>query len=164
MERRSKHIKGAAYYWDVNKQSATVLQEIRNAFQQNDWQKAAILTQDNFNSGVPYEANAEDPFRFGSFTTGGEFRLLTDLNEKEVSQYRRTLSLDSALASVQFNIQGTSYRRDFFVSYPDQVMVVRLTASQKGRQNVSLSYTPNPLTSGHFVTSPEKMPYATLLN
>lgn len=148
--------KGAAYYWDVNKQSATVLQEIRNAFEQNDWQKAAILTQDNFNSGVPYEANAEDPFRFGSFTTGGEFRLLTDLNEKEVSQYRRTLSLDSALASVQFNIQGTSYRRDFFVSYPDQVMVVRLTASQKGRQNVSLSYTPNPLTSGHFVTSPEK--------
>lgn len=148
--------KGAAYYWDVNKQSATVLQEIRNAFQQNDWQKAAILTQDNFNSGVPYEANAEDPFRFGSFTTGGEFRLLTDLNEKEVSQYRRTLSLDSALASVRFNIQGTSYRRDFFVSYPDQVMVVRLTASQKGRQNVSLSYTPNPLTSGHFVTSPEK--------
>lgn len=148
--------KGAAYYWDVNKQSATVLQEIRNAFQQNDWQKAAILTQDNFNSGVPYEANAEDPFRFGSFTTGGEFRLLTDLNEKEVSQYRRTLSLDSALATVRFNVQGTSYRRDFFVSYPDQVMVVRLTASQKGRQNVSLSYTPNPLTSGHFVTSPEK--------
>ena len=148
--------KGAAYYWDVNKQSATVLQEIRNAFQQNDWQKAAILTQNNFNSGVPYEANAEDPFRFGSFTTGGEFRLLTDLNEKEVSQYRRTLSLDSALATVRFNVQGTSYRRDFFVSYPDQVMVVRLTASQKGRQNVSLSYTPNPLTSGHFVTSPEK--------
>lgn len=148
--------KGAAYYWDVNKQSATVLQEIRDAFQQNDWQKAAVLTQDNFNSGVPYEANAEDPFRFGSFTTGGEFRLLTDLNEKEVSQYRRTLSLDSALASVRFNVQGTSYRRDFFVSYPDQVMVVRLTASQKARQNVSLSYTPNPLTSGHFVTSPEK--------
>lgn len=148
--------KGAAYYWDVNKQSATVLQEIRNAFQQNDWQKAAILTQDNFNSGVPYEANAEDPFRFGSFTTGGEFRLLTDLNEKEVSQYRRTLSLDSALATVRFNVKGTSYRRDFFVSYPDQVMVVRLTASQKGRQNVSLSYTPNPLTSGHFVTSPEE--------
>lgn len=148
--------KGAAYYWDVNKQSATVLQEIRDAFQQNDWQKAAVLTQDNFNSGVPYETNAEDPFRFGSFTTGGEFRLLTDLNEKEVSQYRRTLSLDSALATVRFNVQGTSYRRDFFVSYPDQVMVVRLTASQKARQNVSLSYTPNPLTSGHFVTSPEK--------
>lgn len=148
--------KGVAYYWDVNKQSATVLQEIRDAFQQNDWQKAAVLTQDNFNSGVPYEANAEDPFRFGSFTTGGEFRLLTDLNEKEVSQYRRTLSLDSALATVRFNVQGTSYRRDFFVSYPDQVMVVRLTASQKARQNVSLSYTPNPLISGHFVTSPEK--------
>lgn len=148
--------KGAAYYWNVNKQSASVLQEIRKAFQQNDWQKAAELTQNNFNSEVPYEANAETPFRFGSFTSGGEFRLQTDLNEKEVCQYRRSLSLDSALATVQFTVNDTNYRRDFFISYPDQVMVVRLTANQKARQNVRLSYIPNPLTSGQFVVSTDK--------
>ncbi|MDE5710206.1 MAG: glycoside hydrolase family 95 protein [Bacteroides sp.] len=48
--------KGAAYYWDVNKQSAHVLDEIRQAFTDGDQKKAALLTRKNFNSTVPYEA------------------------------------------------------------------------------------------------------------
>ena len=64
--------KGAAYYWNVNKNSAHVMQEIRDAFAANDWEKASQLTRKNFNSPVPYESYAEDPFRFGSFTTMGE--------------------------------------------------------------------------------------------
>ena len=58
--------KGAAYYWNVNKNSAHVMQEIRDAFAANDWEKASQLTRKNFNSPVPYESYAEDPFRFGT--------------------------------------------------------------------------------------------------
>lgn len=61
--------KGADYYWNVNKQSAHILDEIRKAFTEGDQKKAAKLTRENFNSEVPYEANGENPFRFGSFTT-----------------------------------------------------------------------------------------------
>ena len=58
--------RGAAYYWDVNKQSAHVVGEIRDAFTKGDWAKAEQLTRKNFNSVVPYEADAEEPFRFGT--------------------------------------------------------------------------------------------------
>lgn len=59
---------GADYYWNVNKQSASVLQEIRQAFLEGDQSKAEILTRKNFNGLAEYEEKNETPFRFGSFT------------------------------------------------------------------------------------------------
>lgn len=141
---------GADWYWQVNKNSATVLKDIRQAFLEGDTEKAAQLTQDNFNSGVPYEADAEEAFRFGSFTSAGIFEIQTDLDDQNVRQYTRSLSLDSAVARVSFAQNGITYRREYFISYPDQVMVIRFTASEKGRQNLILKYTPNPLSEGAY--------------
>lgn len=140
--------KGADYYWNVNKNSAPLLKEIRQAFLDNDLEKASRLTIDNFNSTVSYEANDETPYRFGSFTTGGEFRIETGLEESGVTNYRRALSLDSALVRVTFSKGETDFRRECFVSYPDKVMVIRFSANQKGRQNLVFSYAPNPLAAG----------------
>ena len=140
--------KGADYYWNVNKNSAPLLKEIRQAFLDNDLEKASRLTIDNFNSTVSYEANDETPYRFGSFTTGGEFRIETGLEESGVTNYRRGLSLDSALVRVTFSMGETDFRRECFVSYPDKVMVIRFSANQKGRQNLVFSYAPNPLATG----------------
>lgn len=142
--------KGASYYWDVNKQSAGVLAEIRQAFQQGDKEKAARLTQDNFNSEVSYDPDAEEPYRFGSFTTAGEFRIATGLSEAGVEEYSRALSLDSALVTVKFRSEGVHYRREFFASYPDKVLAIRFTADRKSMQNLTFSYTPNPLSTGRF--------------
>ena len=139
-------VKNAASYWNVNKESAHVLKDIRQAFADGNVEKATQLTQDNFNSEVPYEADAEEPFRFGSFTSCGEFRIQTGLDEQKYSGYSRSLSLDSALVTVRFEQEGVHYRRDFFTSYPHNVMVVRFTADQEKRQNLVLNYTPNPLT------------------
>ncbi|WP_286031779.1 glycoside hydrolase N-terminal domain-containing protein [Phocaeicola coprophilus] len=143
-------VKNAASYWNVNKESAHVLKDIRQAFADGNVEKATQLTQDNFNSEVPYEANAEEPFRFGSFTSCGEFRIQTGLDEQKYSGYSRSLSLDSALVTVRFEQEGVHYRRDFFTSYPHNVMVVRFTADQEKRQNLVLNYTPNPLSHGKF--------------
>ena len=109
--------KGAAYYWNVNKNSAHVMQEIRDAFATNDWEKASQLTRKNFNSPVPYESYAEDPFRFGSFTTMGEAYIETGLSTVGMSKYRRALSLDSALATVSFVKDGVNYEREYFISF-----------------------------------------------
>lgn len=143
--------KGPADYWNQNKNSAHVLKDIRKAFLDNDWELAARLTAENFNSNVPYEATGEPHFRFGSFTTLGELTLDTDIEEEGVTAYRRALSVDSAYASVSFcAANGVCYERRTFVSYPANVMAVRLSASQKGCQNFTLSYTPNPLGEGVF--------------
>ena len=139
---------GADAYWNVNKQSAHYLNEIRQAFIEGDEKKAALLTRKNFNSTVPYESWKENPFRFGNFTTMGEFYIETGLSSIGMSEYKRALSLDSALATVQFKKDGVRYERNYFISYPNNVMVVRFKADQPGKQNLVFSYESNPVSTG----------------
>lgn len=47
-----------------------------------------------------------------------------------VENYRLELDLDEAIASVSFTHNNVNYRREIFVSAPDQVVVVRLTADK----------------------------------
>lgn len=134
---------GADYYWTVNKQSAPVLEEIRQAFTDGDYEKAGLLTRKNFNGLAHYEEGDETPFRFGSFTTMGEIYVETGLSEIGMSDYYRALSLDSAMAVVSFKKDDTRYMRKYFISYPDSVMVMKFTADKTGKQNLVLRYCPN---------------------
>lgn len=140
--------RGADAYWNVNKQSAHVLKEIRQAFTDGDQKKAEMLTRKNFNSEVPYESSREKPFRFGNFTTMGEFYIETGLSAVNMSDYKRILSLDSALAVVQFKKDDVAYERDYFISYPANVMAIRFKADRPGKQNLTFSYAPNPVSTG----------------
>lgn len=144
--------KGADYYWDVNKHSAPVLKEIRQAFTDGNIEKAAELTRNNFNGVVAYESDGEEPSRFGSFTTAGEFRIKTGLEADKVENYVRSLSLDSALAQVTFQSNGIQFKREYFVSYPANMLVMRFAASQAGKQNLHFTYVPNPVSKGKFHT------------
>ena len=134
---------GADYYWKVNKQSASVMEEIRQAFTDGDYEKAELLTRKNFNGLAHYEEGDETPFRFGSFTTMGEIYVETGLSEIGMSDYYRALSLDSAMAVVSFKKDNTRYMRKYFISYPDSVMTMRFTANKTGKQNLVLRYCPN---------------------
>ena len=135
--------KGADYYWNVNKESAHLLPEIRQAFTDGDLKKASELTRKNFNSTVSYQLD-EQPYRFGNFTTMGEFYVETGLSTVGTTNYRRALSLDSALATVEFTKEKVHYRRQYFISYPHNVMVMRFSADKPGKQNLTFSYAPNP--------------------
>ena len=55
-----------------------------------------------------------------------------------VSDFERTLDLDRAVATVRFTAAGTTFTREVWCSYPDQVIVVRLTASQAGKIGFTL--------------------------
>ena len=48
------------------------------------------------------------------------------------TNYRRELSLDNAVESTQFEVDGVTYRRDVFASWPAQAIIVRITASKPG--------------------------------
>ena len=139
---------GADYYWNVNKQSAPILKEIRQAFTAGDQKRAETLTRKNFNGLAAYEEKDETPFRFGSFTTMGEVYVETGLSEIGMSDYKRILSLDSATATVRFLKDGIKYQRNYFISYPDSVMVMRFTADKPGMQNLTFSYSPNTEAQG----------------
>lgn len=142
---------GAADYWAQNVGKAENIPAIRDAFAKGDLNRAARLTQESFTGNTAYEVGGEPRFRFGSYTTLGELCVETALSDQGITGYRRALSLDSALATVSFTAaDGTSYRRETFVSYPANVMAVRLTASRPGRQTFTLRYAPNPCATGDF--------------
>jgi alpha-L-fucosidase 2 len=54
------------------------------------------------------------------------------------TRYERTLDLSRAVSTVRFAAGGATYTREVFSSFPDQVIVVRLSCDQPGRINVSV--------------------------
>ncbi len=50
--------------------------------------------------------------------------------------YRRSLGLDEGVARVAYRIGGVNYTRELFVSYPDQVIALRLEADRAGMLNL----------------------------
>lgn len=74
----------------------------------------------------------------GGITSAAELYL--DFNHQAVTDYRRALNLNEAIKTVTYQSEGVRYQREYFVSYPDDVMVIRFTADQPG----SLSFTVRP--------------------
>ena len=60
-------------------------------------------------------------------------------NEDSVSNYKRWLDLETGITSVSYQSNGITFNRDVFVSAPDQVIVIRITADKPG----SISLTAN---------------------
>jgi alpha-L-fucosidase 2 len=72
---------------------------------------------------------------YGDYQSFGDLIIERETDSTPVSDYRRELDLDTAIARVSFKQGGAAYRREYFVSYPDQVLVARWygTSAQKLR-------------------------------
>jgi alpha-L-fucosidase 2 len=55
----------------------------------------------------------------------------------EVSDYKRSLDLRTAVTTTEFEAGGVKYKREIFASAPDQIIVIKLTASEKGKLSFS---------------------------
>ncbi|MFD7947798.1 glycoside hydrolase N-terminal domain-containing protein [Streptomyces sp. NPDC059744] len=62
--------------------------------------------------------------------------------------YRRQLDLSNGVVSATYRHRGTRYRREVYISHPDDVVVIRLTGDGKHTGTVSLSGTHDETTSG----------------
>jgi alpha-L-fucosidase 2 len=58
-----------------------------------------------------------------------------------ISNYRRELSLDNAIARVSYKAGDITYTREYLSSPVDQVLVIRLTSSKKGSVKFSMRLT-----------------------
>ncbi|MDO6737738.1 glycoside hydrolase family 95 protein [Wenyingzhuangia sp. 2_MG-2023] len=61
-----------------------------------------------------------------------------DFNHNNVSGYHQELNLNKGISSVEYEQDGVKYSREYFTSYPDKVMVIRLNASKKGKLSFTL--------------------------
>ena len=63
-----------------------------------------------------------------------------DFGHTDVSDYVRYLDMKTAICGVEYTSGGVRYSREYFTSYPDKALVIRLDASSAG----ALSFTLNP--------------------
>jgi alpha-L-fucosidase 2 len=74
----------------------------------------------------------------------GDLRLRFPGHEK-AEHYVRALDLDQAIATTTYQIGEVEFKREVFVSHPDQAMVIRLSSSKPGRISFETGLdTPHP--------------------
>ncbi len=96
--------------------------------------------------GTRGAASANDPF--GCFQTLGDLTLKFDA-PGQISEYRRTLDLETAVAAVSYRVADATFKREVFSSAPDQVLVVRMTCDKPGK----LGFTANLTRPERFTTA-----------
>ncbi len=80
------------------------------------------------------------PARIDSYQILGDLHIKNSLtNDTIVNNYRRSLDIQSGIAETTWQIDGVTFNRDIFVSKPDEVCVVRLTASKSAAINAKIS-------------------------
>ena len=105
--------------------AARYLPQIRQLLWEGKQKEAEDLATKEFMS---------EPLRQKAYQAFGDLYLeFPNIRENEVTNYRRQLDLDTGIATVQFDFGGVTYRREVFASYPANVIVVRLTASDRSK-------------------------------
>ena len=77
---------------------------------------------------------------WGTVTQTAFADLYIDFFHQTYGNYRRSLDLNDAVCRVEYVHDQVTYRREYFASYPDKVMVVKLTADRPGK----LTFTVRP--------------------
>ena len=121
---------GGGPHNNVNYAAKDGLDEIRQALWEGRRSDAQALCDQYISSksahGMPYQTAGSLMLDFDGIT--------------DFTDYYRELDIDRAVALTRFKANGVEYTRECFVSFPDQVIVMRLTASAKGSLTFKASY------------------------
>ena len=128
-----------------NKQTAYTDEEIQKYRETLDDKSTNV-----FNDAQGLGLGMSKPIRFpgeqnlnkGSYQDFGDIWLdysPIGVNDQNAKNYRRELDMQKGIASTAFTYKGVDYKREHFVSYPDQVMVTKLSASKKRMLDVNIA-------------------------
>ena len=78
------------------------------------------------------------------YLTLGNLLLRNDQPVAGATKYERELNLNNAVATVKYSSNGVDYTRETFVSYPDQLLVIRWRSSKAGALNFHVAFD-NPM-------------------
>jgi len=109
---------------NVNPQSPQYLPKVRDALFRGEYDSANALVKKM--QGLYSE----------SFMPLGDLVIRQNFGEAHPSAYYRDLNIEDGMSVSKFTIDGTEYKREIFASAPDQVIVVRLSASKSRQLNI----------------------------
>ena len=104
------------------------LAQLRQLLWDGKQKEAEALATQEFMS-VPLRQKAYQPF--------GDI-WLSFPDHTNAQEFRRELDLDTAVAKVSYKAGGVTFTRELLASHPDDVVVLRLTASAPGKLNFSV--------------------------
>ncbi|HEY1113027.1 MAG TPA: glycoside hydrolase family 95 protein [Chitinophagaceae bacterium] len=107
----------------VNPKAKAALPQVRKLLFASRYAEAQQLAQ---------ETMMGDKKVWSTYQTLGDLELKFAGAEGAISDYRRELDLQTAVARVRYRQHHTQYAREVFTSAPAQALVVRLTADKKG--------------------------------
>jgi alpha-L-fucosidase 2 len=112
-------------YRNDNHDAKEALPEVRQLIFNGKYKEAQDLVNKKFISrnsqGMPYQ-------------TAGNLNLFFAGHENFTNYYRE-LNLETAVTTTHYNVDGVTYKREIFASFPDQVIVVRITSSKPSKIN-----------------------------
>jgi alpha-L-fucosidase 2 len=118
----------------LNPEALNYLPEIRRLLLEGKNLQAQNMMYAHFRCGGQGSA-----FGSGKDAPYGCFQMLGNLNlhyiyptEEPVEEYQRSLSLNNAVAVTEFKKGETVYRREYFASHANDVLIVKLSASNRG--------------------------------
>ncbi len=114
----------------TNAGASEYLPEIRRMLFEGAQREAEELALRTFMS-VPLRQERYQPF--------GDIWIEFTGEGGEITDYRRKLDLNTAVASVQYKQGKATYTRSVFSSFPDQVLVVRIVSETKTRLDLTIS-------------------------
>lgn len=124
-----------------NPNAYSAQKEIRKLLFEGNYKKATELTKKTQickGKGSGYGNGANVPF--GCFQTLGD--LWIDFEKQGAyKNYHRELDLDKAVVRVSYTQNGVNYKREIFISQPNQLMVIRLTANKPNKISFKSSLT-----------------------
>ncbi|EHK2346917.1 glycoside hydrolase N-terminal domain-containing protein [Clostridium perfringens] len=98
-----------------------------------------ILAEGGTPSNDLYQRVCGDQRAYGAYQNFGDIFLdFKSHEESKVTNYRRELNIEESLSTVKYNYKGVNYEREYFCSYPDNVMVIKLKADKASSLTVDV--------------------------
>jgi alpha-L-fucosidase 2 len=105
---------------NANPDAKAALPEVRKLIFEGKYGEAQRLADEKImpstNSGMPYQSMGDFYISFPG--------------HNNYTDYYRDLNIRNAVASVSYKVDGTTFHREVFTSFTDQVVVIRLTADK----------------------------------
>ena len=113
---------------NVNPASASFLPKVREALlKEEDYQKANELLKKM--QGLYTE----------SYMPMGDLKIIQDLKGQKATAYYRDLDIANAISTTSFTVGGVVYKREVFTSAPDNILVMKISASKPKQLNFTVS-------------------------
>ena len=121
---------GGSPYNNTNPKAKEALPQIRQLIFEGRNKEAQALCGPNICSqtanGMPYQTVGSLHLDFEGISS--------------YSNYYRELDIEKAVTTTRFTAGGVTYTREAFTSFPDQLLIIRLTASEKGKLSFTARY------------------------